>query len=200
MADSQIKTIKLVNKIYDYLIDLNENGLFPFLSDWPGKPFETRTVLPGTLPVVSFLPELAVHADEKAKTMVTMLENSAEHLFWGQTYSPKDFGATFLKKYGWTELIGLRGPIKSKDIACGFLLLGPEIEYPMHSHEAEEVYIPLSSPALWIQGHGHWVSRPSGVPIYHRSWLTHGIRTESMPLLALYLWRGGDLAQKSHID
>ncbi|MBW2249580.1 MAG: hypothetical protein JRF60_02855 [Deltaproteobacteria bacterium] len=105
-----------------------------------------------------------------------------------------------LKKYGWTELIGLRGPIDSKNIACGFLLLGPDIEYPKHSHEADEIYIPLSSETLWMQGDDPWVSRPGGIPIYHRSWLTHGMRTESTPLLAVYLWRGGNLAQKSHID
>ncbi|MBW2562593.1 MAG: transcriptional regulator, partial [Deltaproteobacteria bacterium] len=68
------------------------------------------------------------------------------------------------------------------------------------SHEADEIYIPLSSETLWMQGDDPWVSRPGGIPIYHRSWLTHGMRTESTPLLAVYLWRGGNLAQKSHID
>ena len=129
-----------------------------------------------------------------------MLEISAKHLCWGQTYSAEDFGTDFLEKYGWVELIGLRGQIKSKDIACGFLLLGPGIEYPKHSHEAEEVYIPLSSNSLWIQGDDDWISRPSSVSIYHRSLLSHGMWTGNSPLLALYLWRGGNLTQKSHID
>ena len=26
----------------------------------------------------------------------------------------------FLEKYGWTEIIGLRGPITSNRVACGF--------------------------------------------------------------------------------
>lgn len=194
------KTIELVNIIYDYLIGIDEIYLSPFLADWPSKPFNTRTVSQSTLPVLSYLPELVADANAKTERMVKMLEASEEHLSWRQTYSTQDFGAVFLKKYGWTELIGLRGPIDSKDIACGFLLLGPDIEYPMHSHESTEVYVPLSSQALWVQGNDPWVFRPSGVPIYHRSWLTHGIRTESTPLLALYLWRGGDLTQKSHID
>jgi len=194
------KTIELVNIIYDYLIGIDENCLSPFLADWPSKPFKTRTVSQSTLPVLLYLPELVADANAKTERMVKVLKTSAEHLSWRQTYSTQDFGAVFLKKYGWTELIGLRGPIDSKNIACGFLLLGPDIEYPMHSHEAEEIYVPLSSRVLWMQGNGHWVSRPTGVPIYHRSWLTHGMRIKSKPLLALYLWRGGDLAQKSHID
>lgn len=200
MSVSKTKAIELVNIIYDYLIGIDEIYLSPFLSDWPSKPFKTRTVSHSTLPVLSYLPELIADANPESQKIVKMLKTSAEHLSWKQTYSTQDFGAVFLKKYGWTELIGLRGPIDSKDIACGFLLLGPDIEYPMHSHEAAEVYVPLSSQALWVQGNDNWVSRPSGAPIYHRSWLTHGIRTETTPLLALYLWRGGDLTQKSHID
>jgi len=194
------KTIELVNIIYDYLIGIDEICLSPFLAYWPSKPFKTRIVSQSTLPVLSYLPELVADTNVKIERMAKVLRTSAEHLSWRQTYSTQDFSADFLKKYGWTELIGLRGPIESMDIACGFLLLGPGIEYPMHSHESTEVYIPLSSQALWRQGNDTWVSRPSGAPIYHRSWLTHGIRTESTPLLALYLWRGGDLAQKSHID
>lgn len=194
------KPIGLVNIIYDYLIGIDEIYLSPFLADWPCKPFKTRNVSQSTLPVLSYLPKLVPGTNKETEKLAKMLKTSAEHLCWGQTYTAEDFGADFLEKYGWTELIGIRGPIDSKGIACGFLLLGPDIEYPMHSHGAAEVYVPLSSQALWKQGNGTWVSRPSGVPIYHKSWVTHGMRTESTPLLALYLWRGGDLSQKSHID
>jgi len=60
--------------------------------------------------------------------------------------------------------------------------------------------VPLSEPTYWIKGESDWLLRPCGVPIYHRSELVHGMRTESTPLLALYLWRGGDLTQKSQIE
>jgi hypothetical protein len=200
ISASKTESIAFVNIIYDYLTGLNDIYLAPFLADWPSKPFKTRTVSQNTLPVLSYLPELVAPENAETERIVAMLTNSAEHLSWGQTYSTEDFGALFLEKYGWTELIGLRGPIASKDIACGFLLLGPNIEYPKHRHAAEEVYVPLSSQALWVQGNEDWVSRAGGVPIYHRPWLTHGMRTESAPLLSLYLWRGSNLAQKSHID
>lgn len=200
MFVSKIKVIELVNIIYDYLIGIDEIYLSPFLADWPCKPFKTRNVSQSTLPILSYLPELVADANAKIERLVKVFKTSAEHLSWRQTYSTQDFGAVFLKKYGWTELIGLRGPIQSPDIACGFLLLGPDIEYPLHSHESAEVYVPLTSQALWVQGNDPWVSRPIGIPIYHKSWVTHGMRTEYTPLLALYLWRGGDLAQKSHID
>ena len=110
------------------------------------------------------------------------------------------FGENFLNNYGWTEIVGLRGPIASNTIACGFLLLGPNTEYPKHSHEAEEIYIPFSSDTLWFKGEEGGMPREIGVPIYHQPWVSHGMRTGVDPLLALYIWRGGDLCQKSHIE
>jgi hypothetical protein len=197
---SATKIIELVNLVYDYLSGMDDECLEPFLAAWPSQPFRTRIVFPKKFPVVSYLQELVVEPYAETKKIVKMLEISANHLCWGQTYSAEDFGTDFLEKYGWVELIGLRGQIKSKDIACGFLLLGPGIEYPKHSHEAVEVYVPLTSQTLWVQGDDDWISRPISVPIYHRSLLSHGMRTGNSPLLALYLWRGGNLTQKSHID
>jgi hypothetical protein len=129
-----------------------------------------------------------------------MLVSLASYLTWNQTYSAEDFGAGFLEKYGWTEFIGQRGPIASYRMACGVLLLGPEIEYPRHSHEAEEVYVPLTGPTLWQRSDQDWTYRAPGRPVYHSSWVPHAMRTEKVPLLALYLWRGGDLVQKSRIE
>jgi hypothetical protein len=50
-------------------------------------------------------------ADKKTEGIVKMLAAQANHIAWGQTYSAQDFGVGFLEKYGWTEPIGLRGPI-----------------------------------------------------------------------------------------
>ena len=128
-----------------------------------------------------------------------MLASLANQLTWGQTYSAEDFGVRFLEKYGWTEFIGQRGPIASNLMACGFLLLGPQIEYPRHSHEAQEVYVPMTSQTLWQHGDQAWVYRTPGVPIYHAPWKPHAMRTGNEPLLALYLWRGKNLVEKSSI-
>ncbi len=200
MSVAEIKTIELVNIVYDYLVGLNDINLSPFLTLWPPKPYNTRIISLSSLPVLSYLPKLCEDEDVETGKIVKILQTSAEYLSWRQTYSTDDFGSTFLNKYGWTELIGLRGPVISDDIACGFLLLGPNLEYPKHSHESVEVYVPLTSKAQWMRGNEDWVLKPRGVPIHHKSWLTHGIRTGSTPLLALYLWYGGDLAQKSQID
>ncbi len=190
----------LIDIIYDYLRNI-DNHCLPFsLANWPSKPFKTRKVSRRLLPVISCLQQIGVNGDDKGAEVVKTLKSCAEHLSWGQTYTAADFGEAFLENYGWTELIGSRGPVASKDIACGFLLLGPNTEYPKHSHEAEEVYVPFNSQTLWIQEEDDWILRQSGVPIYHRSWIAHGMRTGSAPLLALYIWYGGNLAQKSYIE
>jgi hypothetical protein len=132
-------------------------------------------------------------------TLVSALVAIAPALEWRQTYSREDFGARFLERYGWTEIVGLRGPIASAKIACGFLLLGPDVEYPAHAHEAHEIYYPLAGEALWMRDRRAFVAQPAGATIEHLSWTPHATRTGRDPLLALYLWRGGDLAAKSKI-
>ena len=112
---------------------------------------------------------------------------------------PGRFRRRFLERYGWTELIGLRGPIASERLACGFLLLGAQVEYPAHAHEAEEIYLALAGRALWRRGEGEFEPRAPGSLIRHASWETHAMITRDEPLLALYMWRGGDLAAKSKI-
>lgn len=170
----------------------------PFVAEWPELQ-PSREIAPARLPVLDQLGDLPRNATPATQTIVQHLVEAADQLAWRQTYAASDFGAEFLRRYGWTELIGLRGPIASEAIACGFLLLGPGIDYPAHAHEAEELYLPLSGTALWRRGDEPWQLRTPGPPIHHPSWLPHAMQTAAEPLLALYVWRGGDLAAKSKI-
>ena len=200
MTDLENKIIGLVIAIRNYLEGLNDTPLNSFLADWPSANRMTRSVLPHSLPVLSQMPAAVKAAVKNTEFIVKLLASLANHIAWGQTYSAQDFGAGFLEKYGWTEFIGLRGPIPSNRMACGFLFLGPEIEYPRHSHEAEEVYVPLTGQTLWQHANQDWAYRAPGLPIHHASRVPHAMRTETVPLLALYLWRGANLVQKSLIE
>lgn len=166
-----------------------------FLADWP-EGGERRAQETGMLPVCRWLEGMAVGP---AGGLAGELARGAAALEWRQTYGTADFGAGFLERYGWTEVVGLRGPIPSTRVAAGFLLLGPEVTYPPHAHEAAEVYLPLSGVAWWQQGDGDFAQVPVGQAIWHAPWVPHAMRTGAEPLLALYLWRGGDLAAKSVI-
>jgi quercetin dioxygenase-like cupin family protein len=168
----------------------------PFLPDWP-KGDDRRVCPPIWLEVCNWLDRLAPPAH--TADLVAALVAAAPLLQWRQTYAAADFGADFLKSYGWTEFIGLRGPVPSPSLACGVLLLAPGLTYPSHAHQAEELYLPLSGVAEWQMGSAYFTRVQPGQVIHHAPWVPHAMRCGTEPMAALYLWRGGDLAAKSMI-
>lgn len=158
-----------------------------------------RTLQPRGLACLRHLDRAARIAGAGEGRMAAILATGSTDLAWGQTYGAGDFGGNFLDNYGWVELAGTRGHFASDAVAAGFLLLGPETHYPDHHHVAEEVYIPLTGGTAWSRGGGDAVTRAAGEIIHHPSGVSHAMRTGEEPLLALYLWRGGDLAQRSVI-
>ena len=183
------------------LLDLLEQAgpaASPFLHDWP-RALIARPQAERSLPVVAALEGLSRHAAPETRALVEGVAALAGDLDWRQTYTSADFGERFLQNYGWSEWIGKRGAFESDAIACGVLLLGRDTEYPAHSHEAEELYLPLAGHAWWRAAQSGWLLRPPGQWIHHPSWTTHAMRTEGEPLLAAYVWRAGDLTAKSRI-
>jgi hypothetical protein len=158
-----------------------------------------RILEPRTLPVLRFLPRLAVGAPLDFRTVIDRLIDVQDSLHFGQTYSAGDFGEEFLCQYGWIKLLGPDGYWNSDGLSSGFLILGDNIVYPQHRHQAEEVYLPISGNALWYREHDGWQDQPAGTLIHHPGGIEHAMRTRGEPLIALYLWRGGDLTQKSEI-
>jgi hypothetical protein len=192
IADLTAATQRCLRALHDPLVDA-------FLTLWPDAAQPSRDPAPGTLPVLRWLGPACRARDAAAPDLLRLLVALSPGLAWAQSYTLADFGPGFLARYGWTELIGQRGPVASDRLAVGFLLLGPSVIYPSHSHAAEEVYLPLSGTAAWQRGAETWRDRAPGGPIHHASWMPHAMRTGAEPLLALYLWRGGDLTQKSRI-
>jgi hypothetical protein len=170
-----------------------------FLHDWP-RELVARPLVARSIPVVASLQGMSRFAAPQTKALVDAIAALADELDWRQTYSRADFGQRFLDNYGFSEWIGERGAFTSDAIACGVLLLGPDTEYPAHSHEAEELYLPLAGHALWRAGESDWRLREAGEWIHHPAWTIHAMRTGAEPLLAAYFWRAGDLSAKSRIE
>jgi hypothetical protein len=181
------------------LRSLGDGPLDRFLLLWPTPPWRRRDVAARGLPALRWLDAAGADGASQTAALVNDIKVQAGRLTWAQTYTAADVGEAFLDRYCWAELIGLRGPVASENLAVGFLLLGPETEYPSHHHGAEEIYVPLSGLALWRRGDEGWRFRPPGTPIHHASGQSHAMRTKQTPLLALYLWRGGDLTEKSRL-
>ena len=183
----------------DYLQSRSDPLLKHFIEgfDWSMK---QRALALHDLPVVDHLRKHDRPGGGAEGVLFDRLFQAADMLHWAQTYSITDFGADFLERYGWVELFGTRGHFASGEMAGGFLLLGPGVHYPDHHHEAEEIYIPLTDGSLWSKDAQPFLPRWSGEIIHHPSNIRHAMRAEDRPLVALYLWRGGPLAQKSIIS
>jgi len=190
--------VDLAAGIRRLLGSLPEPMLAPFLADWP-RAADRRAVIASGLPVLRWLPEIAAGATAFGADVIAALCHCAASLGWRRSYTADEMGEDFLDNYGWTEILGHHGPLVSDRIACGFLLLGPATHYPRHHHEAEEIYLPLCGTAAWQQGDAEWRERTPGTPIHHAGDEPHAMRTGAAPLLALYLWRSDNLAQKARL-
>ena len=191
--------VDIAARIKQMLESMQEPALAPFLADWPTMD-RRRSVVGSDLPVLRWFPEIARDAGAFGMDLVAAVYRAAPSLAWRQTYTTNDVDGTFLDNYGWSEIFGEHGPLVSTRVACGLLILGPSTHYPQHRHEAEEMYLPLSGTAAWQQGNAAWRDRPPGTLIHHASDEPHAMRTGAGPLLALYLWRSDNLAQKARLD
>jgi hypothetical protein len=189
----------LIEETHSFLVSLNASVLDPFLAEWP-RTRQHRPVEAASVSVVRWLSQARTDAPVSAAPLVAELARVGASLSWHQTYKQPVVSAAFLANYGYTELVGLSGPVPSQRLACGFLLLGPETSYPRHRHEADEIYVPLSGTASWQHGDQAWKDEAPGTVIHHVSEEPHAMRTHSQPMLALYLWRSNDLNQKSRLD
>ena len=189
---------RLVNIVHE-LLETAGSEAEAFIREWP-RDLVARPHIARSLPVVAALQGLSRFAAPRTRALVDAVTSRAGELDWRQTYTQADFGARFLDNYGWSEWIGERGAFVSDAIACGVLLLGSDTEYPAHSHEAEELYLPLAGRAWWRSDEADWRLRAPGTWIHHPSWTAHAMRTAREPLLAAYVWRAGDLSAKSRIE
>jgi Dimethlysulfonioproprionate lyase len=189
----------LITQACALLTQMRASGLSPFLDEWP-KSSTTREVESKSLPVLQWLSRVHEFAPPFSARFVEAFVAAAPALAWQRSYTLADVSGAFLDSYGWTELMGLIGPIPSQHLACGLLLLGPNLIYPPHRHEAEEIYVPLAGTAAWKRGTKPWHEQPPGTLIHHARHEPHAMRTTTEPLLALYLWHSENLAQKSRLD
>jgi hypothetical protein len=164
-----------------------------------GWDMSARALEPRTLACLDYLDRIAELAPAGAKPLTRFVADHRDELRWGQTYTANEFGQSFIDNYGWLEVFGMRGHFVNDEVAAGLLILGPDILYPDHHHIAEEIYIPLTGGTEWRMGEGDFNVRDAGEVIHHASNVSHAMRTDKEPLMALYLWRGGPLAQKSTI-
>lgn len=166
---------------------------------------EWVAVPPRLLPAAGTLSRALPLASTATAGLLDHFEREKHSRKWEQSYTKEDglVGDAMLSGYGFAEVIGKLGPFVSSKVRAGVGVWGPNIDYPPHRHQAEEIYVPLAGKAEFRLGEGEALSiETRGVDdaIYVPSMLTHGFRTSDQPLVVLYIWQAGDLRQKSSFD
>lgn len=188
----------LVSRVRSLLATRKHPSVAGFLASWPNG--EIRVPLPVHLAVLRFAERIDGLNAPEFVSLVHSFIKAYPLLDWRQTYEPKDFGSEFLDHYGWTMLVGPDGIVESNQLLVTLVLLGPDTEYPSHSHEAEEIYIPIGGEIEILSGDGDWTRVDPGAVIHHEPWLPHALRTDAAPSLFFAAWRSGTLQRSLILD
>lgn len=194
-VDSDIQSIhQLLAEIKQLFV---KQGLDSTLMPLPVEKTSLSTIVPNEINVKKILRTETFPA--KLKSISEKIEGLKDYWQWGQTYTQDQMGLDFINAYGWAEIAGLKGPIKTDQFSLGILILDAHTHYPEHHHKATEWYLPLTDGAEWFDEDRGWRQEPNSSLIFHRSNILHAMQTHDSPLVALYLWSGESLAESAQI-
>lgn len=160
---------------------------------------EWCAVKPSSLPATDYLTWALTDGDDRIDSLLSLLTQNKSQLRWEQSYTNEDgvVGEDMLAAYGFAELIGKLGPFISHKVRCGIGVWGPNVDYPRHTHKAEEVYLVLSGSAIFKVGKSPERLKTSGDVIFVESMTPHGFQTADQAMVVFYLWQAGDLRETS---
>jgi len=195
----QLDDLELLDAVRDFVLDHSHPDIERFkasMRDW-GEAWQEAT--PAYLAAADFLGTASATANPKIQALVAAFEKHKNRLRWEQSYTKEEdlVPDAMLAGYGFAEVIGRQGPFLSDRIRAGIAIWGPDIVYPRHQHQAEEVYVVLAGSAGFKIGSGGKAWRSTGDVIFVESNTLHGFRTTGQHLVVFYLWQAGDLRQQS---
>ncbi len=196
----QIDDLELLDAVRDFALAHPHLAVQKFRDSMRNWGDDWITVEPSYLPAADFLSETFANTDQQTRGLVETFERHKNRLRWEQSYRKKDgvVPEAMLEGYAFAETIGMQGPFVSERIRAGIGIWGPEIVYPRHQHQAEEVYIVLAGSAEFKIGEAEESRRSTGDVVYVESNTPHGFRTTDQSLVVYYLWQAGDLRQISN--
>ncbi len=165
---------------------------------WPDAP-KPNALVPLKIPAIALIAPMMAAQSPLTAPVVAAVKAAAPMAHWQQTYSEAEVGRDFLNRYGWFELLGPTGHFYS-DTARAYIAFWAEgLHYPMHLHEAEELYYVLAGAAEFhAEGQPSLRIGPQGTR-HHISNQPHAMDTHAEPVLTLVLWRGSGLGGSARI-
>ena len=116
---------------------------------------------------------------------------AVQTLDWGQVYAGGGIDPVLAEGMFAAQAAGTYGVFAADDVACGLFLLAPNVYYPLHTHQAREVYHCLAgqidithklNETPFTLSANQSSETPSG--------RLHALRTHSSPVLLAYIWKG----------
>jgi len=158
-----------------------------------------RGVAPTHLPASDILAHCRERGLPETRDLMDHFIRARDSRHWEQSYTRADavVGDDMLENYGFAEIIGKRGPFVSERVRAGIGVFGQGIDYPPHRHKAEEIYMILAGGADFKLGNSAPTRHGAGELVHVPSYLVHGFRMTDEPLIVFYLWKDGDLREKS---
>lgn len=192
--------LELLDAIKDFVLEHGDTNVGRFkaaMRDWGD---DWLAVEKSWLPAADLLTQALAYTDRDLRQTVALFDRHKHDLHWEQSYRKQDgvVSDALLAGSGFAEITGSRGPFVSERIRSGIGVWGPDIVYPRHRHQAEEVYILLAGSAEFKVGDGDARIHTTGEVVYVPSNMPHEFRTAEQMLVVLYLWQAGDLRQISH--
>jgi len=195
----QIDDLELLDAVRDFALAHPHPAVQKFRDSMQNWGDDWITIEPTHLPAADFLGEAIANTDQQARALAEPFEQHKSRLHWEQSYIKEDevVPDAMLEGYAFAEIIGQRGPFVSDRIRAGIGIWGPDIVYPRHQHQAEEVYVVLAGAAEFIIGVAEEARCGAGDVVFVESNTPHGFRTTDQSLVVYYLWQAGDLRQTS---
>ena len=198
-----------VKSIFNQLLQVTTNLIHntPALHQFAAVPDDLQYVSrsPVYKPVIDCLAiDLPVmhlpQASTPAQPLIDALLNAAPYAQWRTTYTTDQLGTDFINRYGYIELYGPEGHYNSQQSRAFIGYWGNHLNYPLHSHEAEEIYYIVAGEALFgVDDHALQLRQPQDTQT-HSSWQSHRMITENSAVLCLVLWRGDGLAGSASLN
>ena len=123
------------------------------------------------------------------KKIHKILSSLSFHVKWENGYTEKDVNNNFLNNYGFFELIGPTGHFKTSEMALYVNYLDKNTLYPLHNHEAEELYFIISGQAKFENNNDDYEILTSNKTRFHKSFEPHAITTENKQILSFVIWK-----------
>jgi len=195
----EIADLELLDAVRDFALDHPHPALERFKPSMRAWGEDWQAITPTYLAAADFLDAASVSDNPRTQALLTVFERHKNRLHWEQSYTKEEdlVPDAMLAGYGFAEIIGQRGPFVSERIRAGIAVWGPDINYPRHQHQAEEVYVVLTGSAEFTVGSAAESRHSAGDVVYVESNTPHGFRTTGQNLVVYYLWQAGDLRQQS---